>query len=85
MGAASGALLGALVSKDGKRGDRALAGALVGGAVGAGVGFGLDKQEADLRRDLGNDNVTIQNTGDRLIVTLASGHFVCHRQLCSAQ
>jgi len=63
-------LLGALVSKDGKRGDRAIAGAFVGGAVGAGVGFGLDKQEADLRRDLGNDNVTIQNTGDRLIVTL---------------
>ena len=85
IGAASGALLGALVSKDGKRGDRALAGALVGGAVGAGVGFGLDKQEADLRRDLGNDNVTIQNTGDRLIVTLAAGHFVRHRQLCSAQ
>jgi outer membrane protein OmpA-like peptidoglycan-associated protein len=70
LGAASGALLGALVSKDGKRGDRALAGALVGGAVGAGVGYGLDQQEADLRRDLGNDNVSIQNTGDRLIVTL---------------
>ena len=70
LGAASGALLGALVGKDGKRGDRALAGALVGGAVGAGVGYGLDQQEADLRRDLGNDNVSIQNTGDRLIVTL---------------
>ena len=70
LGAASGALLGAFVSKDGKRGDRALAGALVGGAVGAGVGYGLDQQEADLRRDLGNDNVSIQNTGDRLIVTL---------------
>jgi len=70
LGAASGALLGALVSKDGKRGDRAFAGALVGGAVGAGVGYGLDQQEADLRRDLGNDNVSIQNTGDRLIVTL---------------
>ena len=70
LGAASGALLGALVSKDGKRGDRALAGALIGGAVGAGVGYGLDQQEADLRRDLGNDNVSIQNTGDRLIVTL---------------
>ena len=70
LGAASGALLGALVSKDGKRGDRALAGALVGGAVGAGVGYGLDQQEADLRRDLGNANVSIQNTGDRLIVTL---------------
>ena len=30
----------------------------------------LDKQERDLRASLGNDNVTINNTGDRLIVTL---------------
>lgn len=65
-GAAAGALLGALA---GDRND-ALKGAVLGGAVGAGIGYSLDKQEADLRRDLGNDNVTIQNTGDRLIVTL---------------
>jgi outer membrane protein OmpA-like peptidoglycan-associated protein len=65
-GAATGALLGALV---GNR-DDALKGAVIGGAVGAGIGYSLDKQEADLRRDLGNDNVTVQNTGDRLIVTL---------------
>ena len=70
VGAAAGALLGALVSKDGDRADGALKGAVLGGAVGAGVGYSLDKQEADLRRDLGNENVTIQNTGDRLIVTL---------------
>lgn len=48
----------------------ALKGAVLGGAVGAGIGYSLDKQEADLRRDLGNENVTVQNTGDRLIVTL---------------
>ena len=65
-GVAAGALLGALV---GNR-DDALKGAVLGGAVGAGIGYSLDKQEADLRRDLGNDNVTVQNTGDRLIVTL---------------
>ena len=70
IGAAAGAVLGALVSKDGDRADGALKGAVLGGAVGAGVGYSLDKQEADLRRDLGNDNVVIQNTGDRLIVTL---------------
>jgi outer membrane protein OmpA-like peptidoglycan-associated protein len=70
IGAAAGALLGALVSKDGDRGDGALKGAVLGGAAGAGIGYSLDKQEADLRRDLGNDNVTVQNTGDRLIVTL---------------
>ena len=69
-GVAAGALLGALVSKDGDRGDGALKGAVLGGAVGAGIGYSLDKQEADLRRDLGNENVTVQNTGDRLIVTL---------------
>jgi outer membrane protein OmpA-like peptidoglycan-associated protein len=65
-GVAAGALLGALVGNS----DDALKGAVLGGAVGAGIGYSLDKQEADLRRDLGNDNVTVQNTGDRLIVTL---------------
>jgi outer membrane protein OmpA-like peptidoglycan-associated protein len=70
IGVAAGALLGALISKDGDRADGALKGAVLGGAAGAGVGYSLDKQEADLRRDLGNDNVTVQNTGDRLIVTL---------------
>ena len=65
-GVAAGALLGALV---GNR-DDALKGAVLGGAVGAGIGYSLDKQEADLRRDLGNENITVQNTGDRLIVTL---------------
>ena len=54
---------------DGNRADGALVGALAGGAIGAGVGYSLDKQEADLRRQL-NSNVIITNTGDRLIVTL---------------
>ena len=47
----------------------ALAGAVAGGALGAGYGYSLDKQEADLRRQLDSD-VIITNTGDRLIVTL---------------
>lgn len=70
IGAGAGALLGALSKGDGNRGDAALQGAVIGGAIGAGIGYSLDKQEADLRRDLGNDDVTITNTGDRLIVTL---------------
>ncbi len=69
IGAASGALLGVLTSNDGDRAEGALKGAVVGGAIGAGVGYSLDKQEADLRQSLGND-VGINNTGDRLIVTL---------------
>jgi outer membrane protein OmpA-like peptidoglycan-associated protein len=69
IGAAAGALLGALTSDDGDRGDGALVGAVVGGAVGAGIGYSLDKQEAELRQQL-DSNVSIQNTGDRLIVTM---------------
>jgi len=41
-----------------------------GSGAGALIGNQLDKQEADLRRTMGNENVMIQNTGDRLIVTL---------------
>ncbi len=69
IGAGAGALLGALISDDGDRGDGALIGAVLGGAVGAGVGYSLDKQEAELRQQLDSD-VVITNTGDRLIVTL---------------
>lgn len=70
IGAGAGALLGALSKGDGNRGDAALKGAVIGGAIGAGIGYSLDKQEADLRNSLGNNNVQIVNTGDRLIVTL---------------
>ena len=68
IGATSGAVLGALVSDDSRQG--ALIGAVVGGAAGAGIGYNLDRQEAELRRDLNDDRVRITNTGDRLIVTL---------------
>ncbi|WP_299620387.1 OmpA family protein [uncultured Tateyamaria sp.] len=67
IGATSGAVLGALIG-----GDRegAVIGAVVGGAAGAGIGYNLDRQEAELRRDLDSNGVRIVNTGDRLIVTL---------------
>ena len=71
IGAGLGAITGVLAS-DGNRSDRRR-GAVIGAAVGAGagalIGNQLDKQEADLRAQLGND-VGIQNTGDRLIVTM---------------
>ncbi len=70
IGAAAGALLGVLVSNDEDRTQGAITGAVVGGAIGAGIGYSLDQQAADLRADLANDDVKIENTGDRLIVTL---------------
>ncbi|SNR38480.1 OmpA family protein [Puniceibacterium sediminis] len=71
IGAGVGALAGMIAGNDPKeRRNNAIAGAIVGAAGGAIVGNQLDKQEADLRAQMGNNNVTIQNTGDRLIVTL---------------
>jgi outer membrane protein OmpA-like peptidoglycan-associated protein len=70
LGAGAGAVIGALSKGDGNRDQGAVRGALIGAALGAGGGALLDKQERDLRASLGNDNVTINNTGDRLIVTL---------------
>ena len=70
IGAGAGAVIGALSKGDGNRDEGAVRGALIGAALGAGGGAILDKQERDLRASLGNNNVTINNTGDRLIVTL---------------
>ncbi|MEO9652225.1 MAG: OmpA family protein [Roseobacter sp.] len=67
IGAGAGALAGQLLGKDTKA---TVIGAALGTALGAGIGYDLDQQEADLRRDLGNDDVKITNTGDRLIVSL---------------
>ena len=72
IGAGVGALAGAATGGDDpdeKRRAAAL-GAIVGAAGGALIGNELDKQEAALRQQVGNDNITIRNTGDRLIVTL---------------
>ncbi|MBU2936610.1 MULTISPECIES: OmpA family protein [Pacificibacter] len=72
QGAVAGAVLGGIVGlsqNDGKLGKAAV-GAVIGGAIGAGIGGALDQQAADLRQDLGNDDVQIVNTGSELVVTL---------------
>ena len=65
IGAAAGAIAG-----DGNRRDEILAGAAVGAAAGGLIGNRLDRQAADLRAQLGDDRILINNTGDQLIVTL---------------
>ncbi|QBF33117.1 OmpA family protein [Thalassococcus sp. S3] len=67
LGAGVGAALGNIVGGDT---EATIAGAVVGGTAGGLIGNRLDRQEADLRRQIGNDRVTITNTGDRLIVTM---------------
>lgn len=70
IGAGFGAIIGGNNAdnvRDRNRG--AVVGALVGAGVGAGIGTLLDRQEAELRQDLGS-NAQIVNTGSQLIVTL---------------
>lgn len=70
MGAATGALIGIASGDNAKERRRgALIGAAIGGGGGALIGRQLDKQEADLRAQMGN-NVGITNTGQELIVTM---------------
>lgn len=66
-GAAVGGVVGAATGDGSAR--RAVAGAVIGGTAGALIGQQLDRQAADLRRQLG-DNINIRNTGQELILTL---------------
>ncbi|GAA6180825.1 OmpA family protein [Shimia sp. NS0008-38b] len=66
-GAIIGGILGAGLAA--ATDNNALAGAAVGAGVGALIGNSLDAQEAELRAQL-DDDVRIENTGDRLIVTM---------------
>ena len=72
QGALAGALAGAAIGAaagEGSRRDEILAGAVIGGAAGAGIGQVLDRQAADLRRDL-DGRIGVTNTGSQLIVNL---------------
>lgn len=69
LGAATGAIFGQAVSASHPERGRVL-GAVAGAIVGGAIGDNLDKQEAELRADLGGSGARIVNTGDQLIVTL---------------
>lgn len=70
IGAAVGALAGIATGDTSEaRARRAVVGAALGAGAGGVIGYQLDKQEAELRAQMGS-NVGIVNTGDRLIVTM---------------
>ena len=72
-GAIIGAILGgtAGLAGNGKnQGRDALVGAVIGGAIGGAIGNRLDQQAADLRRSMGNDQISVVNTGQALVVTM---------------
>jgi len=68
IGGAVGGLIGA--SSDDNKLIKGVVGAGIGAAAGGFLGHQLDKQAGDLRRDIGNDDVQIENTGEELRVTM---------------
>src|SRR6187402_1501673 len=71
IGAAAGAVLGALTGDNSKeRRERALIGAGVGALTGAGVGAYMDRQEAKLRAQLQGSGVSVTRNGDNLILNM---------------
>ena len=71
-GAVVGGLVGGLIgaSSDDDKLLKGVVGAGIGAAAGGVIGHQLDKQAQDLRRDIPNENIAIENTGSELKVTL---------------
>ncbi|MDX5363864.1 MAG: OmpA family protein [Pseudazoarcus pumilus] len=66
IGAGAGAILGIGVSGSSDRGKGALIGAAVGATVGGLIGRQMDKQEAELRRDMQGTGVDVVREGDTI-------------------
>lgn len=71
-GAVIGGLVGGLIgaSSDDDKLLKGVVGAGIGAAAGGVIGHQLDKQAQDLRRDIPNEDIAIENTGSELKVTL---------------
>ena len=71
-GAAIGAVAGAILGKStgSHHKDRALVGAAIGAIAGATVGSYMDKQEAEMRREMAGTGVDVIRDGDRLILNV---------------
>jgi outer membrane protein OmpA-like peptidoglycan-associated protein len=73
MGAAGGAILGAVIGNntgDGDAGRGAIIGAAAGGLAGAGIGKYMDKQEAIIRSRLQGTGVSVTRTGNNIILNM---------------
>ena len=66
IGAIGGAAVGAATSSSKDRGKGALIGAAGGAAVGGGIGYYMDRQEAQLRRQLEGSGVRVIRNGNQI-------------------
>lgn len=71
IGAAGGAVIGAISGSDAQeRRKRALIGAGVGALAGGAVGAYMDRQEAELRRELEGTGVSVTRKGDDITLNM---------------
>lgn len=71
IGAAIGAVIGIATSDNKKeRKERALKGAGIGAITGGSVGYYMDKQEAELRKELRETGVSVTRDGDNIILNM---------------
>jgi outer membrane protein OmpA-like peptidoglycan-associated protein len=71
IGAGAGAVVGMISGNDSKqRKKRALIGAGVGALAGGAVGAYMDRQEAELRRQMKDSGVTVTRKGDDIILNM---------------
>ncbi len=66
IGAGTGALLGGVVAGSGDRTKGAVLGAVIGATLGGVIGHQMDKQEAELRRQMEGTGVEVKREGDTL-------------------
>ena len=72
-GAVTGALIGGAIGASSNGSDKlakTVVGAGLGALIGGAIGSQLDAQATELRNSIGNDRVSITNTGNELIVNL---------------
>lgn len=73
IGAAAGAVVGAISGDNAReRRKRALIGAGVGALAGGAVGAYMDRQEAELRKELENTGVSVTRRGDEVTLNMPS-------------
>ncbi|HWQ39569.1 MAG TPA: OmpA family protein [Burkholderiales bacterium] len=73
IGAAAGAVIGAISGDDAReRRRRALLGAGVGALAGGAVGAYMDKQEAELRKELQGTGVSVTRNGENITLNMPS-------------
>ena len=72
IGAGAGGVIGGVIGKQyGKTATGALIGAAIGGAAGALIGNYMDKQAAEIQRDL--EGATVERVGEGIKITFDSG------------